>query len=49
MAITNSERVTRAFDILKRGLNPFIIQQLRGRHGPGWWPQARPAGSRKAR
>ncbi len=40
MAITNSERVTRAFDLLKVGLNPFVIQQMRGKLGPGWWPQA---------
>ena len=40
MAISNSERVTRAFDLLKTGLNPFVIQQMRGKLGPAWWPQA---------
>jgi hypothetical protein len=41
MATTNRERATSAFDILTAGLRPFVVQQMRGQRGHGWWPEAR--------
>lgn len=40
MSTTNRERATRAFDILTAGLRPFVVQQMRGQQGHGWWPEA---------
>ena len=40
MAATNRERATSAFDILTAGLRPFVVQQMRGQQGYGWWPEA---------
>ncbi len=40
MATTNRERATSAFDILTEGLRPFVVRQMRGQQGHGWWPEA---------
>ncbi|MGI8642571.1 MAG: Swt1 family HEPN domain-containing protein, partial [Thermomicrobiales bacterium] len=38
MATSNRERINRAMDLLKEGLSPFVIREMRGRFGHGWWP-----------
>ena len=36
MAITNHERVGKALDLLKEGLQPFIERELQAQHGKYW-------------
>jgi predicted AAA+ superfamily ATPase len=36
MAVSNRERVGRAFEALAEGLSPFIDRQMRSVHGEGW-------------
>ena len=36
MAITNYERVTKAMDLLKDGLRPFVEKELEAHYGKYW-------------
>jgi predicted AAA+ superfamily ATPase len=36
MAVSNRERVGRAFEALAKGLGPFVDDQMRAVHGAGW-------------
>jgi predicted AAA+ superfamily ATPase len=36
MALSNRERVARAFEALAAGLGPYVDQQMRTAHGEGW-------------
>ena len=36
MAVSNRERVGRAFEALAEGLDPFVDRQMRSVHGEGW-------------
>ncbi len=42
MAITNRERVGRALELLKDGLNPYLVREMRGAQGHGWWQAWQP-------
>ncbi len=42
MAITNRERVGRALELLKEGLNPYLVREMRGAQGHGWWQAWQP-------
>ena len=36
MAVSNRERVGRAFEVLATGLAPFVDRQMTSVHGEGW-------------
>ncbi len=36
MAVSNRERVGRAFEVLATGLAPFVDRQMASVHGEGW-------------
>lgn len=36
MALSNQERVGKAMDLLRDGLNPFIEREMRSRFGDTW-------------
>jgi hypothetical protein len=39
MAISNLERVGRGLDVLKSGLTPYILRQLKARYKDRWWAE----------
>jgi len=41
MAITNHERVGRAMELLKEGLQPFVERELKAQHAQLWFEQAK--------
>jgi predicted AAA+ superfamily ATPase len=41
MAITNHERVGKALDLLKDGLQPFVERELKSQHAQLWFEQAK--------
>lgn len=41
MAITNPERVSKALDLLRDGLRPFVERELKSKHGEEWTTQLR--------
>src|ERR1700757_59483 len=43
MAITNHERVGKALDLLKDGLQPFVEREMKAQHAQLWLEQARAA------
>ena len=43
MAITNHERVGKAMELLKKGLQPFVEREMRAGHGDRWFEHARGA------
>jgi len=51
MAITNSERVGKALDLLKDGLRPYVERELKATYKDRWIETAQrvfPAGSNRA-
>src|ERR1035437_7751831 len=43
MAITNSERVGKALDVLKDGLRPFVERELKASYKTRWLETAKPS------
>jgi len=43
MAISNYERVSKALDLLKQGLQPFVERELKAQHAQLWFEQAKAA------
>jgi hypothetical protein len=43
MAITNHERVGKALDLLKEGLQPFVEREMKAQHAQLWLDQVRTA------
>ena len=43
MAITNSERVGKALDLLKDGLRPYVERELKATYKDRWVDTARPS------
>lgn len=43
MAITNHERVGKALDLLKQGLQPFVERELKAQHAQLWFEEAKAA------
>ncbi|MDF0643108.1 MAG: Swt1 family HEPN domain-containing protein [Nitrospira sp.] len=41
MAITNHERVGKALDLLKEGLQPFVEREMKAQHAQQWFEQVR--------
>src|SRR5213594_2049795 len=41
MAITNHERVGKAMDFLKQGLQPFVEREMKAQHAQRWFQEAR--------
>jgi len=41
MAVTNHERVGKALDLLKAGLQPFVEREMRSQHQQSWFEQAK--------
>ena len=41
MAITNHERVGKALDLLKDGLQPFVEREMKAQHAQLWLDQVR--------
>ncbi len=39
MAITNHERVGKALDLLKSGLQPFVVREMKQHHNQSWFDQ----------
>jgi len=48
VAVSNRERVGRAFEALAEGLGPFVERQMRGVHGEGWLERFVDSGPRPA-
>src|SRR5881628_2523832 len=43
MAITNHERVGKAMEFLKQGLQPFVEREMKAQHAQRWFEEARDA------
>ncbi|MBI5524652.1 MAG: ATP-binding protein [Desulfarculus sp.] len=43
MAMTNHERVGKALDLLKEGLQPFVEREMKSQHQQSWFEQAKDA------
>lgn len=41
MAITNHERVGKALDLLKEGLQPFVEREMKAQHAQQWFEQVK--------
>lgn len=41
MALSNQERVSKALDLLKEGLRPFVERELKAQHAQMWFEQAK--------
>src|SRR5436309_5061412 len=41
MAITNHERVGKAMELLKQGLQPFVEREMKAQHAQRWFEEAR--------
>lgn len=41
MAITNHERVGKALDLLKDGLQPFVEREMKAQHAQLWFEQVK--------
>ena len=41
MAITNQERIGKAMELLKEGLQPFVEREMKAQHAQRWFEEAR--------
>ena len=41
MAITNHERIGKAMELLKQGLQPFVEREMKAQHAQRWFEEAR--------
>ena len=44
MAVTNHERVGKAMEFLKQGLQPFVEREMKAQHAQRWFEEARDSG-----